>query len=78
MVIFWVLKFDTGFPKTFESTFFEIFKNLHHGPVGRIRNKECYFTFAYTFLAFFCCFSANCYLLSFLFVSLKKYQQKVE
>ena len=26
---------------------------LHHGSVGRVHSKECYFLFAYTFLAFF-------------------------
>ena len=33
--------------------FSKVSSMLHHGPVGRVHSKECYFIFTYTFLAFF-------------------------
>ena len=33
---------------------------LHHGSVGRVQSKECYFMFAYMF-----CFAFSCFLLFF-------------
>ena len=32
---------------------------LHHGSVGRVLGKECYFLFTCAFLTFFCCFSTK-------------------
>ena len=32
---------------------------LHHGSVGQVQSKECYFIITYTFLAFFCCFTSK-------------------
>ena len=31
----------------------------HHGSVGQVHSKECYFIFTCTFLTFFCCFSSK-------------------
>ena len=33
--------------------FSKVSSMLHHGSVGRVHSKECYFLFAYTFPAFF-------------------------
>ena len=35
----------------------KIWSMLHHGLVGQVQIKECYFIFTYTFVTFFCCFS---------------------
>ena len=30
---------------------------LHHGSLGRVQGKECYYMLTNAFLAFLCCFS---------------------
>ena len=51
---------------------------LHHGSMGRVHSKECYFIFAFTFLAFFffflLYFIKNIEFLSFSFLFLIKYR----
>ena len=42
--------------------------------MGRVQSKECYFKFAYTFLAFFVVFHQKFVFLSFPFLFLKKCQ----
>ena len=70
-------------------TFLRIFKvssMLHHGSVGRVHSKECYFTFKYTFLAFsffvyfFFCFPLKkCVFVIFIFflISIELPQQDI-
>ena len=47
---------------------------LHLKSMGRVQSKECYFKFAYTFLAFFVVFHQKFVFLSFPFLFLKKCQ----
>ena len=37
----------------------KVWSKLHHGSVGRVQYKECYFMLIYTIYAFFCCFSSK-------------------
>ena len=45
------------FPPHFFFRLNKVWSMLHHGSVGRVQNKECYFIFSETFLAVFCCLS---------------------
>ena len=52
----------------------KVLSMLHHGSVGRVQNKECYFMFSQTFDLFWLFFIVKYVFLSFSFLFLIKYQ----